>query len=76
MPDFGRFTHVWLSPLGGMLPLRCEWCRRPATYLLTRQDRNNQTYSDKVCVEHANQWAPYAEGVQTEMEFDGQETFE
>jgi len=68
--DFGRFTHVWVNPIGSILPIRCSWCRRQAAYTLTRQDSNKNVYADNVCAEHASEWEPYAEGEQIEMEFE------
>lgn len=70
MPDFGRFTHVWLEPLGGMLPLKCQWCGSQAKFILTRQTDDN-TYINNVCDKHASEWSGFQEGVQLEMEIDG-----
>ncbi len=68
MPDFGRFKHVWLDALGGMLPLKCKWCAKQAKFILTRQDENDNVYVANVCDTHAEEWAHYAEGEQLEME--------
>lgn len=70
MPEFGRFIHVWIDKLGGMLPLKCQWCASQAQYLLTRQTEHN-TYHTNVCEAHASQWDGLQEGVQIEMEIDG-----
>lgn len=69
MPDFGRFTHVWLEKLGGMLPLKCQWCNKQAKYILTRETEDN-TYTNNVCDTHASEWSNFQEGVQIEMEIE------
>jgi hypothetical protein len=65
-----NFKHVWLTKLGGVLPIHCSWCSRKATHLLTRIDKDDNKYEKYVCDSHASEWDKYRQGEQMELEIE------
>lgn len=65
-----NFQHVFISPIGSILPIRCQWCAKKATCLLVRISADGNEYRDIICHEHAQEWDKYQEGEQLGMEIE------